>query len=93
MPVLGAMLKIYDGSISKSFWIAFGYKCTRFYACTTKCTIPLYVEALLADLSVFLNFKGLVPPSIFAVFPQFYLGINHLAHTPFYQLFILFFCT
>ena len=45
MPAMGAMLKIYDGSISKSFWTAFGYKCTKFHACTTKCTIPLYFEA------------------------------------------------
>ena len=31
---MGAMLKIYDCSISKSFWTAFGNKCTKFHACT-----------------------------------------------------------
>ena len=43
MAAMGAMLKIYDGSISKSFWTVFGYKCTKFHACTTKCTIVLVV--------------------------------------------------
>ena len=36
---MGDILKIHDGSISKSFWNAFGYMCSKSGASVTKCTI------------------------------------------------------